>query len=189
MSVPSTSHRSSRGHREWPLREVAEESPRLLHEAPHLLMTRAKQSRSSCTNPDSTPRHIEHRARERAKSLTWLLSCFLLVGGLILGASPAAAQSGGNLCIKEKIGGNPPCTAYDVRVGKLEVVGTCDGGSQNGQECIADDASDPCISGGGTCVAIEECVEGDDIEVMLQATIESGPDRWAIGLWLRSPSS
>jgi hypothetical protein len=84
-----------------------------------------------------------------------MLVMLLVIGGLILGGSPVAAQSSGNLCIKERIGGNPPCTANDVRIGTLAVVG----GAQS-------------------------CTPGDDITVTLEATIESGPDRWAVGLWI-----
>jgi hypothetical protein len=49
------------------------------------------------------------------------LALALLVG--FVAAVPAEAQSSGNACITEKIGGNPPCTANDVRIGRIEVVG------------------------------------------------------------------
>ena len=99
--------------------------------------------------------------------------CALLVTGLLAG-SDALAQSSGNACIKEKIGGNPPCTANDVRIGTLLLV--------SNDNCVG--AGDPftCCTGAdtGTCDGgPTSCVVGEDITVTMQATIESGPDRWA----------
>ena len=52
---------------------------------------------------------------------SWLM--LLVIGGLLLGAQPAAADSPGNLCIKEETGlNNPACTANDVRVGSMELI-------------------------------------------------------------------
>jgi hypothetical protein len=87
------------------------------------------------------------------RALALIISCHVLVPAL--GPSSATAQSSGNACIKQKIGGSPPCTANDVRIGKLELVGTP-----------------------------QACVVGSSIPVTLKATIESGPERWDIGLWL-----
>ncbi len=87
------------------------------------------------------------------------LLMLLLAGGLFLGAQPAAAQSGGNACLKEATGlNNPSCTANDVRIGRMALI--------PGQLTSCDPNSP------------------DPITVTLEATIESGPDRYAIGLWV-----
>ncbi len=91
--------------------------------------------------------------RELWGLVAMVLALCVMVGGLLVPA-PAVAQSSENACIKEKIGGNPPCTANDVRVGKMEIVGTP-----------------------------QSCTAGSDVTVPIKATIESGPDRWDIGLW------
>src|SRR5262245_3312968 len=89
-----------------------------------------------------------------------LVGCtLLLAGGLMAPATPAFAQSSGNLCITQKIGGNPPCTANDVRIGTMTLIA----GPSN---C---DPTDP-----------------TPFAVTLEATIESGPDRYDIGLWLNT---
>jgi len=67
----------------------------------------------------------------------------------------AAAGSGGNPCIKEEIGGNPPCTANDVRFSALDV-----------------------ISGPTSCIL------GEIVTLEVEATLESGPERYDIGLWI-----
>jgi hypothetical protein len=67
----------------------------------------------------------------------------------------AAAQSAGNPCIKEEIGGDPPCTANDVRFTALDV-----------------------ISGPASCIL------GETVTVEVEATLESGPERYDIGLWI-----
>jgi hypothetical protein len=79
----------------------------------------------------------------------------LLLIGLALAPMPAVAGSSGQLCIKEKVGGNPPCTANDVRVGSMTL-----------------------ISGEPTCEP------GQDYTGTFEALIESGPDRYDIGLWV-----
>ena len=83
----------------------------------------------------------------------------LLAGGLIAAATPAFAQSFNNLCIKEQIGGNPPCTANDVRVGSMQL-----------------------IAGPSSC----DPTNPTPFAVTIEATIESGPDRYDIGLWLNT---
>src|SRR5436190_14875673 len=83
----------------------------------------------------------------------------LLAGALIAAATPASAQSSGNLCITQKVGGNPPCTANDVRIGTMQLIA-------GPASC---DPSDP-----------------TPFAVTLRATIESGPDRYDIGLWLNT---
>jgi hypothetical protein len=74
---------------------------------------------------------------------------------LIFAAAPSQAGSEGQLCVRQKVGGMPPCTANDVRIGNLEVI------------------SGP-----------DSCVLGEDITATLKATIESGPDRYDIGIWV-----
>ena len=82
-------------------------------------------------------------------------SLLLLAIGMLWGAQPALGQSSGNLCIEEEIGGNPSCTANDVRIATLTAVG-----------------------------GPPSCVEGDDVTVTLEALIESSPERYAVGIWL-----
>jgi Dictyostelium (slime mold) repeat len=80
----------------------------------------------------------------------------MAVVGLLFTADSAVAQLADQACIKEKTGlNNPACTANDVRIGRLEV-----------------------ISGPTSCKI------GDTITVTLRATIESGPARYDIGLWV-----
>src|SRR5207249_2329967 len=86
--------------------------------------------------------------RKLTAVLAFVCICTSLTGVVL-------AQSSGNACIKERIGGNPPCTANDVRIGRMDVQGTP-----------------------------PQCVVGTSIVVPLKATIESGPDRWDIGLWV-----
>jgi hypothetical protein len=74
-------------------------------------------------------------------------------------AAPAFAQSNNNACIVQQVGGNPPCTANDVRIGHMELVA---GPSM----C---DPNDP-----------------TPFPVTIKATIESGPDRYDIGLWFNT---
>ena len=108
-----------------------------------------------------------------------LTTSFVL--GILLAATamPAAAQSGGNTCIKETIGGNPPCSANDVRVGFLQLV--------TNENCVSAGSPFSCCTGNmaGTCDGgPTSCFLGEDIDVTLMATIESGPDRYAIGIWV-----
>lgn len=84
--------------------------------------------------------------------VAFLLSLSLVSFSII---TQAAAQSGGNLCIKEKIGANPPCTADDVRFETLDLI---DGPTA--------------------------CMLGETVNVEVKAKIESGPERYDIGLWI-----
>jgi len=81
----------------------------------------------------------------------------LLLLGLALAPAPAVhAGSGGAQCLKQKTGlNNPSCTAADVRLSELRV-----------------------ISGPPSCTL------GENINVTMEATIESGPDRYDVGLWI-----
>src|SRR5262245_32807646 len=77
---------------------------------------------------------LETSRREATMDLRKMAVMTMALGlvGRLLVAVPAAAQSSGNACIKQRIGGNPPCTANDVRIGRMEVVGapsTCVPGS------------------------------------------------------------
>src|SRR5262249_5712306 len=83
----------------------------------------------------------------------------LLAGGLIAAATPAFAQSSNNNCITQEVGGNPPCTANDVRVGSMQLV-----------------------TGPSSC----DPTDPTPFTVTVEATIESGPDRYDIGLWLNT---
>jgi len=74
-------------------------------------------------------------------------------------AAPAFAQSSNNACVVQEVGGNPPCTANDVRIGHMELVA---GPSM----C---DPNDP-----------------TPFAVTIEATIESGPDRYDVGLWFNT---
>jgi len=82
-----------------------------------------------------------------------VLLILLLISFFI--AMEAAAQSGGNLCIKEQIGGNPSCTANDVRLVALDM-----------------------ISGPTSCML------GETVTLTVRAKIESSPERYDIGLWI-----
>jgi len=81
----------------------------------------------------------------------------LLVAGLFFAVQQAAAQVSGTACIQQEIGGNPSCTANDVRIGSYRLV-----------------------SGPANC----DPTSTTPITVTIEATIESGPDRYNIGLWI-----
>jgi len=83
----------------------------------------------------------------------------LLGAALIASATVAHAQSSNNACIKEEIGGNPPCTANDVRISGMTL-----------------------IAGPSTC----DPTDPTPFTVTLQATLESGPNRWDVGLWVNT---
>ncbi|MDH3629027.1 MAG: hypothetical protein OES25_15385, partial [Acidobacteriota bacterium] len=114
-----------------------------------------------------------------------LLGCALVVVGL-LAAAPAVAGVSGSDCIEEAMGvGQITCTANDVRIGTLEVVGaavtcdptpiSCEGGLNAGEACSSDgDCPDPFA---GACLP-------EQVTVDLKATLISGPERYDIGLWL-----
>ena len=93
----------------------------------------------------------------RADAVRYGVMMMLLAVSLIFLAQPAAAQLSGQACIKERVGGNPSCTANDVRIGKFEL-----------------------ISGPTTC----DPTSNTPITVTLKATIESGPTRYDVGLWI-----
>jgi hypothetical protein len=88
-----------------------------------------------------------------------LLYGLVLAAATIATAAPAFAQSSGNACIVEEVGGNPSCTANDVRIGKMELV-------TGPSSCDPDDPT--------------------PFAVTIKATIESGPDRYDIGLWFNT---
>src|SRR5262249_39944347 len=107
-------------------------------------------------NEMSTNSTSQRRASIRSHLVRYAL---LLAGGLIAAATPAFAQSFNNLCVTEKIGGNPSCTANDVRIGTMHL-----------------------IAGPSSC----DPTDPTPFAVTLEATIESGPDRYDIGLWLNT---
>src|SRR5262245_50203522 len=80
---------------------------------------------------------------------------WLTVALSVFSFGSAWAGSPGQLCIKEKIGGNPPCSANDVRISSL-------------------------VASGGSLT----CTPGDLLNLTLTATIESGPARYDIGIWV-----
>lgn len=93
----------------------------------------------------------------RTNAVRYGMTMMMLVIGLLLAAQPAAAQVSGTACIKEEIGGNPSCTANDVRIGSYRLV-----------------------SGPTSC----DPTSTTPITVTIEATIESGPDRYNIGIWI-----
>ena len=87
----------------------------------------------------------------------WALSSWVAAMFAWYSAPPALAQSSGNYCVTEQVGGMPPCTANDVRVGTMTL-----------------------ISGPATC----DPTDTTPFTVTLEALIESGPDRFDVGLWV-----
>ena len=84
------------------------------------------------------------------------ISILAMSFGVLVTATPAQAQISGQQCLKEKtMLNNPSCTANDVRIISLEVLE------------------------GNTCLT-----EGETVDVTLKATIESGPQRYDIGIWV-----
>ena len=89
-------------------------------------------------------------------SFTNVTRCTLMLTSLLKYRRLAASGISEQLCLKQKTGlNNPSCTANDVRIGKLEIVG----------ESIS-------------------CTPGEQITVTMKGTVESGPDRYAIGFWI-----
>jgi hypothetical protein len=95
----------------------------------------------------------------RADAVRYGMIMMLLVVGLLFTAQPAAAQNGTSpvTCIRQTVGGNPSCSANDVRIGKFTAIGN----------------PAPCDPNSNT-----------PITVTLQATIESGPARYDVGIWI-----
>lgn len=97
----------------------------------------------------------------RLKSaLTFLVASAVVLGGLFAGVPPVFANHGGTTsaaCIRDASGFNQGniCIANDVRIGKYDLVG-------------------PPTS----------CQEGEVLTVTLRARVESGPERYDIGLWV-----
>jgi len=93
----------------------------------------------------------------RANAVRYGAMMLMLIVGLLFAAHPAAAQVSNTACIQQEIGGNPSCTANDVRIGSYRLV-----------------------SGPANC----DPTSTTPITVTIEATIESGPDRYNIGLWI-----
>jgi hypothetical protein len=95
----------------------------------------------------------------RAGAVRYGMMMMMLVIGLLSMGQPAAAQTSDTACIKEATGlNNPSCTANDVRIGSYTLV------SPGLTSC--DPTSDTPIT------------------VTIEATIESGPARYDIGIWI-----
>src|SRR5262249_11292248 len=107
-----------------------------------------------------TSRNARHRSQSTLHAHAVRFAVVLLAWGLIASATPALAQSSGNACLQQATGlNNPSCTANDVRISHLEVV-----------------------TGPSSC----DPANTTPITVTLKATIESGPDRYDIGIWLNT---
>lgn len=96
---------------------------------------------------------MKRRQRFGTTALAVGLLSFLLASFFV--TTQATAQSSGNPCIKEEVGGDPPCTANDVRFAALDL-----------------------LSGPAGCKL------GDTINVTVLATLESGPERFDVGIWI-----
>src|SRR5262245_43449572 len=94
-------------------------------------------------------------ARARASGRCLLLAA--LAVGAFAGGARATHPYGlsGQQCIKTLLGGNPQCTAGDVRVTSMSVVGTP-----------------------------QSCEPGTNTTVTLEATVISAIARYDIGLWI-----
>jgi len=116
----------------------------------------------------------------------WLLMLVLSVAanGLLAGASRVALAG---QCIRDAAGfgqGNI-CNAGDVTIASIAVLGTCVGGTQNGATCVVRDNTDPCVTGGGTCPGVTECVMNQPVSVPMRSTIVSGAQmRFDIGFYI-----
>src|SRR5262249_23967924 len=107
-----------------------------------------------------TSRNARHRSQSTLHAHAVRFAVVLLGWGLIASATPALAQSFGNACLQKATGlNNPSCTANDVRISHMEVV-----------------------TGPSTC----DPSNTTPFAVTLKATIESGPDRYDIGIWLNT---
>ena len=110
---------------------------------------------------------MTHRARELGLTARRLLMFLFGVaaGGLVVVGAPASAVAG--QCIRDAAGFGQGgiCSAGDVSIASIKVLGTCVGGTQNGATCIVSDNTDPCIVGGGTCPGTRKCVANQLITV------------------------
>ena len=93
-------------------------------------------------------------------ALAMLVASLAVLVGLSASVAPAFADHGGTpsaACIRDAAGFNQGniCTANDVRIGRYDLVG-----------------------------APASCREGDVLTVTLRAQVESGPERYDIGLWV-----
>ncbi|MFC1678252.1 putative metal-binding motif-containing protein [Patescibacteria group bacterium] len=127
--------------------------------AKNLLISRRLRNRSlDQKNPHEKERKMDGKVLSFFTTQSLLakilgLAMFLLLSSFV--TTQAAAQSSGNLCIKEQLGGNPPCTANDVRFSTLDLL--------NGPSA---------------------CVLDETVSVELEVKLESGPERYDIGLWI-----
>ncbi len=130
---------------------------------------------------------MTHRVREVGTAARCLMMFVFGVAasGLVVVGAPASAMAG--QCIRDAAGFGQGgiCSAGDVSIASIKVLGTCVGGTQNGATCIVSDNTDPCIVGGGTCPGTRKCVANQPITVPMRATIVSGAQtRFDIGFWI-----
>ena len=123
--------------------------------------------------------------------------CLVLAGGLIGAGRPALAQSDPNApcdpvaaapgasCMDDLTTCSVNCTANDVLLTVYNVFGTCDGGTQVGQTCVAGNST-TCELGGGTCIPdVLSCIDGEMVTLNLQAeVISNAAERWDIGIFI-----
>src|SRR5437867_803931 len=130
---------------------------------------------------------MTHRTAEvgtTIRSLTVSVLGVVANGVLVVGAPPMAVAG---QCIRDAAGFTQGtiCSASDVTIASIAVLGTCIGGSQNGATCIVSDSTDPCVVGGGTCPGTRQCVINQQISVPMRAKIVSGAQtRFDIGFWI-----
>src|SRR5437762_8353111 len=130
---------------------------------------------------------MTHRAREVGTAARCLMMFVFGVAasGLVVVGAPASAMAG--QCIRDAAGFGQGgiCSAGDVSIASIKVLGTCVGGTQNGATCIVSDNTDPCSVGGGTCPGTRKCVANQLITVPMRATIVSGAQtRFDIGFYI-----
>src|SRR5438876_9155856 len=128
---------------------------------------------------------MTHRAREVGTAARCLMMFVFGVAASGVVGAPASAMAG--QCIRDAAGFGQGgiCSAGDVSIASIKVLGTCVGGTQNGATCIVSDNTDPCIVGGGTCPGTRKCVANQLITVPMRATIVSGAQtRFGIGFYI-----
>src|SRR5438552_13683845 len=123
------------------------------------------------------------------RGLRWSVRCSIFAAGVTLGGlgvgAPPVAVAG--QCIRDAAGFSQGgiCSAGDVAIASIAVLGTCVGGTQNGATCIVSDSTDPCVVGGGTCPGTRQCVINQQISVPMRAKIVSGAQtRFDIGFYI-----
>src|SRR5438128_2188601 len=117
----------------------------------------------------------------------WLFVLIAGIGaanGLVIGA-PSRAVAG--QCIRDAAGFGQGgiCSANDVVIASISVLGSCVGGTHNGATCVVSDTTDPCVTGGGTCPGTRGCVANQPITVRMRSKIVSGAQtRFDVGFYI-----